>query len=104
MKFIFLVLTAALLTACALPETAVKTGSPRPAIYIKGAPEGAQLFVDGLAMGTASEFNGAPKILVVEEGTHAVELRHGNAVLHAEKVFVSNGESRAISVNSGSAK
>ena len=104
MKLIYLALAAALLTACALPETAMKTGSPRPTIYVNGAPDGTQLFVDGLPMGAAGEFNGVPKVLVVEEGTHAVELRRGTSVVHAEKVFVSNGESRGISVNTGFAK
>ncbi len=101
MRLIAAIIVAGLLSACALPETSVRTGSPRPAIFIKGAPEGSVLFVDGLAMGPAARFNGAPQTLLVEEGVHVVEVRRANAVLHTEKVFVSNGESRGLSINTG---
>ncbi|WP_198969620.1 hypothetical protein [Xylophilus sp. ASV27] len=101
MRRIALFMMAAVLTACAMPETSVRTGSPRPAIFVKGAPEGATLFVDGLAMGAASQFNGTPQTLRVEEGVHLVEVRSGNAVLHSEKLFVSNGESRGVTVSGG---
>jgi hypothetical protein len=104
MKRICLLFVAAFLTACALPETSVKTGNPRPAIYVQGAPQDTLLFIDGLLMGASGDFNGAPKTLLVEEGVHLVEIRRGNAVLHTEKVFVSKGESRLISVNTGNEK
>jgi hypothetical protein len=93
MRIILSALLAVSVAACALPE-----------IYVKGAPEGAVLYVDGLSVGLASQFDGNPKVLIVEEGTHVVELRRGSAVLHTEKVFVSNGESRSLSINAGVTK
>ena len=38
------------LSACALPQTTVRTGSEQPSLVVKGAPTGTVLYVDGLAM------------------------------------------------------
>lgn len=101
MKTIIVFCAALLLASCALPETGVHTGSPRPTIYIKGAVNGAELFVDGLKIGLAERYDGNPRVLVVEEGAHIIEIRKGTLILHTEKTFVSNGESRMITVNIG---
>ena len=101
MKPILITALSLLLAACALPETAVKTGSPRPQLAIKGAPSDAVLIVDGLPMGTAPQYDGNPKLLIVEEGVHQVEVRRGGKTIHAEKAFISNGETKTITVNAG---
>jgi hypothetical protein len=54
MKKLSFLLVVALLSACALPQTTVKTGSAPPTLIVKGAPAGSILFVDGLAMGNAA--------------------------------------------------
>lgn len=92
---------ALILSACALPDTTVKTGSPRPTLAIKGAPAGSILIVDGLAMGLAAQFNGEPNVLILEEGLHQIEIKQAGVSLHAEKAFISNGETRTVSVNTG---
>ncbi|MEN3293210.1 MAG: hypothetical protein V7642_2463 [Burkholderiales bacterium] len=89
------------LAACALPETAVKTGSPRPHLIVKGAPSDSTLVVDGLPMGAASQYDGKPNVLIVEEGVHQIEIRRGDIAVHAEKTFISNGETRTVTVNLG---
>lgn len=101
MKYIAATFLALSLTACALPETGVHTGSPRPTIFITGAVGGMELYIDNLKVGSADEYNGNPKVLVVEEGVHIVQIRKGDLIVHSEKTFVSNGESRAITVNPG---
>ncbi len=101
MKIILSIFIALTLTACALPETGVRTGSPRPTLYIKGDVKGMDLFIDGIQIGLAEQFNGNPKVLVVEEGAHIVQIKKAGSVVHSEKTFVSNGESRAIIVNAG---
>ena len=102
MKTLFFAAFLLLLTAgCALPQTSIKTGSSRPSIQIKGAPADATLLIDGIEMGNASQFDGNPKILLVEEGVHSVEIRRSNQVLHAEKAAVSNGETRTVTVSAG---
>jgi hypothetical protein len=103
MKKLLPLLGIVLLTACAMPQTSVRTGSVPPTLIVKGAPTGAILVVDGLAMGTASQFDGNPKTLAVLEGTHQVEVRLGSNVVYKEKAFVSSGESHTVNVTAGSA-
>jgi hypothetical protein len=101
MKELCILLTVALLAACALPQTTVKTGSAPPTLIVKGAPAGSILFVDGLAMGNAAQFDGNPKTLAVLEGTHQVEVRLGSSVVYREKAFASGGESHTVTVSRG---
>ena len=103
MKKLFLLLGIVLLTACAMPQTSVRTGSAPPTLIVKGAPAGSILVVDGLAMGAASQFDGKPKTLAVLEGTHQVEVRLGSNVVYKEKAFSSSGESHTVNVTAGSA-
>jgi hypothetical protein len=101
MKFLMPAFLALILAGCALPETSVRTGSPRPTMVIKGAPADSTLAVDGLQMGAAPTFDGKPKVLVIEEGVHLIEIRRANNLIHSERTFVSNGETRTITVNAG---
>lgn len=101
MKKVSILLAVALLSACALPQTTVKTGSAPPTLIVKGAPAGSILFVDGLAMGNAAQFDGNPKTLAVLEGTHQVEVHLGSTVVYREKAFSSGGESHTVIVTQG---
>jgi len=104
MKNTIALIIVALLAGCALPNTTVKTGSSPPTLIVKGAPAGSILFVDGLSMGNAAQFDGNPKTLAVLEGTHQVEVRLGNAVVYTEKAFSSSGESHTVTVSQGTAQ
>ena len=88
MKKTLVGLILALLCGCAMPVTTVKTIDDRPALAFTGAPEGAILFVDGLNMGPAIEYNGEPKILNVEPGTHALRIISNGSVIYEQRVFV----------------
>jgi hypothetical protein len=101
MKPMLILVLTFLLGACALPQTNVQTGSPRPQLAIRGAPVDAVLVVDGISMGPASQFNGNPKVLIVEEGAHRVEIQRAGHVIHVERTFVGNGETRVVTVNAG---
>ncbi|MCX7056344.1 MAG: hypothetical protein NTZ79_03895 [Proteobacteria bacterium] len=101
MKKLSILLLAFLLASCALPETRVTTGAAPAGLVVEGAPAGATLYIDGLAMGLAAEFNGKPKVLTVLEGAHNVEIRVGSAVVFGEKAFVSNGEVHKVRVIGG---
>jgi uncharacterized lipoprotein YajG len=95
----FLVLVAmVILTACTLPQTTVRTGLPAPTLMVTGAPSGSVLFVDGLDMGSAGQYDGNPKVLAVLEGTHQVEVRLATGVVYREKAFVSSGQSHTVAV------
>jgi hypothetical protein len=77
------------LAACAGPTTTVRTVDTRPALAIAGAPSGAVLYVDGVAVGNAGDYDGNPNVLRVEPGTHDVELRERSGrVLFTQRVFV----------------
>ena len=101
MKTLGFLLVVAMLSGCALPQTTVKTGSAPPTLIVKGAPPGSILFVDGLAMGNATQYDGNPTTLAVLEGTHQVEVRLGSALVYKEKAFSSSGESHTVTVTRG---
>jgi hypothetical protein len=101
LKNLLLLALVTQLWACSLPQATVRTGSTQPGLIIKGAPNGSLLFIDGLAAGQASQFDGNPKVLTVLEGVHRVEVRTGAAVIYSEKAFVSNGETHVVTVPGG---
>jgi hypothetical protein len=98
MRFLLGVLTV-LFVACAMPSTTVRTLDSRPSLAIAGAPPGSQLFVDGNAMGRAAAYDGQPQVLVVEPGTHLVDVRDtAGRVLFQQTVFVES-ETKTIQVH-----
>jgi len=102
LRIISFLMVAVLLSACAMPETTVRSGSASPpGLVVKGAPAGSTLFVDGLVIGPAADFNGSPKVLAVLEGVHNVEVRSGTSVVFSEKVFVSTGETHIVRIVGG---
>jgi hypothetical protein len=101
MKRVSIILLSLITAACALPETTVSSGAQRPRLVIQGAPDDAELVVDGITMGAAQRFNGQPGVLLVEEGVHQVEVRRAGMRIHAEKLLIGAGETRALQVNSG---
>lgn len=104
MRILNVLTVTVLLAACTMPETTVQSGSSRPGLIVTGAPAGSMLFVDGLAMGPATEFDGNPKVLAVLEGVHKVEVRSGTSVVYSEKAFVNAGETHKVTVIGGSAQ
>jgi len=91
---------AALVSACALPATEVRTGAVRPALAVQGAPAGASLYLDGILMGEAGKYNGVAQKLLIEEGVHRVEVKQGQAVLLTQQIFASSGETSTVTVQS----
>jgi hypothetical protein len=81
-----------------MPQTTVRTGMSPPTLMVAGAPSGSVLFVDGLDMGSATQYDGNPKVLAVLEGTHQVEVRLGSNLVYKEKAFVSSGQSHTVAV------
>ena len=104
MKTMLVAVLLVALAGCALPQTTVRTGSSQPALTVKGAPDGAILYVDGLAMGSAKQYDGNPNVLAVLEGAHQIEVRQGSSIIYREKVFVSSGETHAITILPGTSQ
>ena len=102
MRTMTILAVLALLCACtSLPETNVHTGAATPSLIVSGAPAGAVLYVDGLAMGPAAQYDGNPKMLAVLEGTHQVEVRQGATVVYSEKAYVGSGEIHTVHTTVG---
>ncbi len=75
--------------ACAGPTTTVRTVDTRPALAIAGAPSGTVLYLDGVAVGDPSSYDGNPNVLRVEPGTHEVDIRdRSGQSLFKQRVFV----------------
>lgn len=92
----------ACLSACALPETSIKTGAERPRFTFPNSTPDLMLVMDGVAIGPAARYDGNPGVLLVEEGTHLLEIKRNGDTVHREKAFVGPGETRAIDINTGS--
>ncbi len=93
---LLMVLALGGLAACDIryPATNVAIADERPTIGFKGAPGGSQVFVDGIAMGAADQFDGSRETLMVEPGTHVVQVRHEGGVLLSERVYLGEGATR----------
>jgi hypothetical protein len=104
MKILISLTFAASLLGCALPTTTVTTGTSRPTLTVQGAPQNTVLFVDGLEMGNAAQYNGVTQSLLIEAGTHEVQLRQGTQVLMSQKIFASAGENSKLVYKSESNK
>lgn len=86
------------IAACAMPSTTVRTPDSRPSLAVAGAPPGSQLFVDGNAVGEAAAYDGQPRVLLVEPGTHQVDVRDASGrVLFQQTVFVES-ETKTVQV------
>jgi len=85
---LFVVMMTLLVCSCTMPSTVVKTVDDRPSVAIVGAPPEALLFIDGINMGQAVQYNAEPNVLTLEPGTHAVRVVAGDQVLYDQKVFV----------------
>lgn len=101
MKILVALTLLASLSACALPETSVRSGAVRPKLAFPNAEPDVTLVVDGITIGPADHYNGNPGVLLVEEGVHLVELKRNGQTIHSEKTLVGNGETRAIVTGSG---
>ena len=83
---------------CTYPEPAkVEQKAARPAIGIQGAPQNAVLYVDGLKMGFATIYDGKKKVLLLEPGTHQVEIKSSDGkLLYSETVFLSSSTTKIL--------
>jgi hypothetical protein len=86
------------LAGCAMPQTTVRTGSTQPSLIVHGASPQSVLYVDGLSMGAAQQFNGDPKVLAVLEGVHELEVREGSTVIYHSKALLGSGETYPITL------
>jgi hypothetical protein len=97
-----LLILATLLLLSACSWFGKKHPTPPPTLLIvTGAPTGAQVFVDGSALGEPVPRNDHPEELTVTPGEHQLEIHVGDAVVYREQLFVSPGEHHVVTVLSG---
>ena len=70
------------------PTSGVEITDERPTIAFRGAPFAAVVFVDGREHGWAATYDGVKQSLIVEPGSHLVEVRDGGNVIFTERVFL----------------
>lgn len=80
------------------PEPQVSAGIDAPQLAVLGAGPLAQLFVNGVLIGPADEYSGAPQTLGLPRGTNRVTIRSGGVVLFDQDVFVSPGAVKTITI------
>jgi hypothetical protein len=88
MKTLYIAIILTIVAGCAMPVTTVKTVDSRPSISITGAHQDAILYIDGISMGPAVQYNGQPNVLIIEPGTHKIEIKNNNAVIYQQTIFV----------------
>ena len=88
MRTLISALALAWISACAYPSTLVSQGAGPSAIYFIGAPENAEVLVDGLSRGSVAHLDGHAGVLAVAPGRHHVELRANGSTVLQRDVFV----------------
>lgn len=95
-KFFVLVVLLFSVAACTMPSTTVRSVDSRPSLSFAGAPDDAIVLIDGLQVGTALFYNGEPNVLLVEPGTHRVEVVQGGVRLYDQRIFVESEHKRIV--------
>jgi hypothetical protein len=93
-RSIFLILCLALLFGCSMPGANVPTLDDRPGISIHGAHRRAFVYVNGISMGRAGQYDDLGKILLLEPGTHYVEIVRKGTIIFTQRVFLGQGPQR----------
>lgn len=98
MRFLLIAMIFTGLAGCAYPTSELRIPDDRPRLAIRGAPHEAILYVDGLSMGPARQYNGQEGALLVEPGIHKIEVLNKSKILLQEKIFLGGGEQKTLSI------
>jgi len=90
--------------ACSYPVEQVRTTDERPGLLVQGAPHGATVLVDGLPAGAANGPGDIAQVIRIEPGTHAVAVTTSGQILLSERIFVSNGVTKTLTLPAGAAR
>lgn len=98
-KILYTMFLFAVMAGCVYPNQQIQTLDDRPSLHIVGAPQDAVLYVDGLEIGPAKKYDGKPDVLLLNPGTHSIQIRQGNNVLRSLDVFLGDGTHREIKLS-----
>ncbi len=93
-KILILVSTIFFLAACVPAET-TRTLDERPSVGFANVPKDAVIFVDGLNMGLAGDFDGQSRSLTLVNGSHKVKLVQNGQEILSQDIYL-NGPSVTI--------
>lgn len=82
------------------PETRTDAVDERPTLIVANASDTAVLWVNGVELGAAKQYDGAPGVLRLTPGSHTIEVRDGGAVIHQENMYLADAMTRTVSLPS----
>lgn len=88
--FIACLFAGVILVGCSprYPVTKVNAVDARPTISFTNIQQGSVLMVDGINMGEVAQYDGKPKVLTIEAGTHDISISKDNATIFEQTIFV----------------
>lgn len=87
-----------LLAGCSYPHSTVSTVDTRPHLAIAGAPVGAQLTIDNVAMGAATDYTPDKRIITLDHGTHHVTVSNGGKIIYDNDIYLGDGADSTITI------
>lgn len=105
--FKFSVLFAALLSLTSLtvltgcvntPTQKVQVVDDRPLIMFAAAKPGDVVVLDGIEMGTATQFSAGKTGLRIESGTHRLQIKRAGETILSQKFYVAEGISKTFTI------
>lgn len=87
MRYLAILILFVMIAGCAMPVTKVKTVDSRPTISFENAPSGAEIYLDGVKSGLASQFDGEPNVMTIESGTHHLVIMNNGQVIFEQRFF-----------------
>ncbi|MGI9274764.1 MAG: hypothetical protein ACR2PT_07955 [Endozoicomonas sp.] len=101
-NLLLLVLSVSLLNGCVnTPAQTAGVKDDRPMIMFEAARSGDLLILDGIEIGSANQFLSGQSALMIEPGTHRLEIIRDGAVILSERFYISRGSSKSFTVQGG---
>src|SRR5690242_11921107 len=99
MSFRMLALAAAFcLTACAYPNTTVRTVESKPQLAIANATPSAMLIVNGVLIGPAAAYDGKKSTLQMKSGTHRIEVQDQGRMIFSQSIYLGDDVTKTINL------
>lgn len=80
------------------PETRTDAVDERPRLIVANASDTAVLWVNGVELGAAKQYDGAPGVLRLTPGSHKIEVTDGGAVIYQENLYLADAMTRTVSL------
>jgi hypothetical protein len=90
------------LSGCSWFHSRTPPESPPTQLLVNGAPSGSVLVVDGMQAGPATDGTNRAQQVDVAPGAHVLEVKTGDSVVYRENTYVEAGQTRVVTVLSGS--